>query len=289
MKKKHNKFWSKKQSLGLLFLFLIILLLQLLWFFRNHLLSEQDTVVLPSEWLVWQNNIDSLKVLQAQKQDTIYAFNPNYINDYRGLQLGLSVETLDKVYGYRATGKFMNSLSEFQKVTQLPDSVIKKITPYLRFPNFNYAVYPEKQNSKIKQNTAFFSEISDFNKATQEDFKRIKGIGDGIAERIIQRRNSFGGFLHMDQIDDIWGLSPELIKSIKSYFAILEPPVVTKLKINVLSSKDLAKFPYFNFELAKNIVTYRTMNQGIKSVDDLTKIKGFPIEKLEIITLYLEF
>jgi DNA uptake protein ComE-like DNA-binding protein len=56
-----------------------------------------------------------------------------------------------------------------------------------------------------------------------------------------------------------------------------------------LSQKELAKFPYFNYALAKEIVIYRTMNNGIKEIADLTKIKGMPNEKINIIALYLDF
>ena len=41
--------------------------------------------------------------------------------------------------------------------------------------------------------------------------------------------------------------------------------------------------------LAKEIVVYRTMNNGIKDIADLTKIKGMPNEKIKIIALYLDF
>ena len=41
--------------------------------------------------------------------------------------------------------------------------------------------------------------------------------------------------------------------------------------------------------LAKEIVIYRTMNNGIENIDDLTKIKGMPNEKIKIIALYLDF
>lgn len=40
--------------------------------------------------------------------------------------------------------------------------------------------------------------------------------------------------------------------------------------------------------LAKQIVTYRS-NGNFKNIEDLSKIKGFPVEKAKIISLYLEF
>ena len=63
---------------------------------------------------------------------------------------------------------------------------------------------------------------------------------------------------------------------------------IKKININSASIKELSQFPFFKYNLAKEIVTYRTMNGDIK-IEDLTKIKGFPVEKLKIIALYLEF
>jgi DNA uptake protein ComE-like DNA-binding protein len=51
----------------------------------------------------------------------------------------------------------------------------------------------------------------------------------------------------------------------------------------------MAQFPYFRYALAKQIVTYRSMNGDIRNIEDLTKIKDFPVEKSNIIALYLTF
>jgi hypothetical protein len=43
-----------------------------------------------------------------------------------------------------------------------------------------------------------------------------------------------------------------------------------------------------SYSLAKAIVTYRSMNGDLK-IEDLSNIKDFPVDKLKIIALYLEF
>ncbi|NBU81591.1 MAG: helix-hairpin-helix domain-containing protein, partial [Flavobacteriaceae bacterium] len=58
--------------------------------------------------------------------------------------------------------------------------------------------------------------------------------------------------------------------------------------INNASVKELTQFPFFRYQLAKDIVIYRTMNGHI-TFEDLSKIKGFPLDKIEIIALYLDF
>ena len=61
-----------------------------------------------------------------------------------------------------------------------------------------------------------------------------------------------------------------------------------KIQINEASVKELSAFPYFKYPISRNIVVYRSMNGDIK-LDDLTKIKGMPIDKIKIIALYLDF
>jgi len=87
----------------------------------------------------------------------------------------------------------------------------------------------------------------------------------------------------------MWGIRPEAQEDIEKRFFVSNNPSVKKIAINELSMKELAQFPYFNYALAKEIVVYRTMNNGIKEIADLTKIKGMPNEKIKIIALYLEF
>ena len=92
----------------------------------------------------------------------------------------------------------------------------------------------------------------------------------------------------MTQMPDIWGLSPEVIEKLNSSFNIKSSPNTKRININTASVRELSQFPFFKYQLAKDIVIYRTMNGDI-NVENLSKIKGFPLEKIKIIALYLEF
>ena len=84
-----------------------------------------------------QAQIDSLKArISAQDSVKIYPFNPNYITDYRGYVLGLTVAELDRLAAYRSEGKFINSAVEFQQVTLISDSLLMALTPYFKFPDW---------------------------------------------------------------------------------------------------------------------------------------------------------
>jgi DNA uptake protein ComE-like DNA-binding protein len=93
----------------------------------------------------------------------------------------------------------------------------------------------------------------------------------------------------MEQMNDVWGLSPEVIENLNKNFKVAALPKVKKVDINNASIKELMLFPYFKYALAKSIVTYRSMNGDFKVNADLTKINGFPNDKIDIIGLYLYF
>jgi DNA uptake protein ComE-like DNA-binding protein len=105
----------------------------------------------------------------------------------------------------------------------------------------------------------------------------------------LKQKGILGGFVSMKQMEDVWGLSPEVIENLNKYFVVTTLPKIKKIDINNASINELLLFPYFKYALAKAIVTYRSMNGDFKNSENLTKINGFPSEKLDIISLYLEF
>jgi DNA uptake protein ComE-like DNA-binding protein len=239
------------------------------------------------KWISLQSKVDSLKAEKQNYIPKIYPFNPNFITDYKGSKLGMSVAEIDRLLNFRKTNQYVNSASEFQKVTQVSDSLLSTISPYFKFPDW---VNKRKANNfKPFEKKAEKIVLLDINHATKEDLIKIYGIGPALSDRILKQKELFGGFVSMKQMDDIWGLSPEVIENLNKYFRVTALPRIKKIDINNASIKELMLFPYFKYALAKSIVTYRSMNGDFKNSEDLTKINDFPIEKIDIISLYLEF
>jgi len=283
--------FNKDQRTGLSVLVVLIIVLQLLYFFVDFSLQE-STSKEEQQWLSMQTEIDSMKAIVSDNTYKIYPFNPNFITDFKGYKLGMKVEEIDRLLAFRKTNKYVNSAEEFQSVTKVSDSLLAVIAPYFKFPDWvkNKKQYMSYEKSNFKDFTKKEKiTVLDINQATKEDLIKIYGIGDGISERILKQKESLGGFVSMSQMEDVWGLSPEVIAELNKYFKVGALPSVKKIEINNISTKEMSKFPYFRYALAREIVTFRSMNGGIKSAEDLTKIKGFPVEKVKIIALYLSF
>ena len=280
--------YSKSQRIGVIMFFLIIFVAQGFYYFWDF--SDLDKVdKAKSKWLANQVIIDSLKLDGKNFKATIYSFNPNFITDFKGYKLGMSVEEIDRLLAYRKRNKFVNSAQEFQAVTKVSDSLLNAISPYFKFP---YWVNNKKENyqSFVKKDFGKPDNIVvlDINQATKEDLMKVYGIGDKISDRILEQKLKLGAFVSMTQMPDIWGLSPEVIEKLNSSFNIKSSPNTKRININTASVRELSQFPFFKYQLAKDIVIYRTMNGDI-NVENLSKIKGFPLEKIKIIALYLEF
>ncbi len=286
MKLKSYFQYSKSQRSGIFLLVVLCIVCQFAFFYLDPR-SDKDSNSEKQKWISMQTIVDSLKVEKQNFTPKIYPFNPNFITDYKGSKLGMSVAEIDRLLNYRKTNQYVNSASEFQKVTQVSDSLLNAISPYFKFPdwvnkskNNNFKPF-EKKTVKII--------VLDINLATKEDLIKIYGIGPALSDRILKQKEILGGFVSMKQMGDVWGLSPEVIGSLNQHFKVTTIPKIKKIDINNAPIKELMLFPYFKYALAKAIVTYRSMNGDFKNSEDLTKINGFPSEKLDIISLYLEF
>lgn len=280
--------YSKTQKIGLMMLFFSIITLQMVYYFYHYETTYNDEKE-KKAWLANQAIVDSLKLISANYKPTIYPFNPNFITDFKGYKLGMKTEEIDRLLAFRKENKFVNSAEEFQAVTKISDSLLHEISPYFKFPDWvknkkaTFQPYEKKEFTKKEKII-----VLDINTASKEDLMKIYGIGDKISDRILIEKEKYGAFLSMEQMHEIWGLQPEVIEKLNAYFAVKSTSEAKKININTASVKELSQFPFFRYQLAKDIVIYRSMNGDIK-IEDLTKIKGFPEEKLKIITLYLEF
>lgn len=281
--------FTATQRSGIFLLLTIIIAFQLFFFFGDFS-SDEKLNPEKQQWLSLQTQIDSLKQEKSNLKPEIYPFNPNFITDYKGYRLGMSPEEIDRLLAFRKTNKYVNSSKEFQQVTQVSDSLLNKIAPYFKFPDWvgrKRAVYTkfEKRSSNKSEKVI----LKDINHATAEDLIKVYGIGPALSERILKEREKLGGFVSMEQMKEVWGLSPEVIENLNKSFTVSVLPKVKKINVNSASVKELSQFPFFRYALAKEIVAFRSMNGEIKDESDLLKISGFPVDKVKVIAVYLAF
>ena len=147
--------------------------------FRNTL---KICVEFIAEFKKEQDSLINIAIEESKPK--IFPFNPNYINDFKGYQLGMNVDEIDRLLAFRKTGKFINSIKEFKDVTNVSDSLLNSISPFFKFPD--WVINKNNATSvSFKQPKKEVIEVKDLNLVTSSDLIKIKGIGEKTAERIL--------------------------------------------------------------------------------------------------------
>ena len=143
LKKRSFAFRSFRTQRVAFFLFSVLIGFQI-YLDRNTL--EKDAIDILAFDAALQEQIDLAK--SKKQQLRIFPFNPNYISLSKGYQLGLSLKEIERLHQYRDSGKFINSVSAFEQITQVTPSWIKQYSPYFKFPDWVTAEAEKRKKPK---------------------------------------------------------------------------------------------------------------------------------------------
>lgn len=241
------------------------------------------------EVIAIQKELDSLRTIEVEsKKPKVFPFNPNFLTDFKGYTLGMSTEEIDRLLAFRKENKWINSVEDFKKVTKVSDSLLNKISPYFKFPD--WVTNPKSKNKYVKKRfkEKKFTQKIDLNLATQDQLEAVNGIGKAFSKRIIDYRNKLGGFTNDIQLYQVYGLDFQVANSILKEFTVKTPKEIIKMNLNSISASDISTIPSISFDIAKKIWEFRILNEGIKSFSELENIEGLTKRKLQGIQLYLK-
>ncbi len=288
LKLKSHFVFFKEQRNGIFLLLILIIVFQCIYFFTDF--TSEDIPTNNPEISKFIKKVDSLKLLELEaRKPKRYPFNPNFITDYKGATLGMTTKEIDRLLLYRNKGQWVNSSRQFQEVTKVSDSLLAVMSPFFKFPKRIIYDKPKTYAKYAGTNRLLsYAQKQDLNSATALQLQKVKGVGKVFSNRIIKYRNKLkGGFIADVQLLDVYGLSPETILKIKEQFTVKTPGTVNKINLNTATIDDLVTIPNIDYDLAHNIIEFRHLVEGFKTINELTKVKDFPVNKIEIIKLYL--
>lgn len=282
--------FTKKQRNGIFLWLAILIALQCFSFFVDF--SSEEIPVNQKQLAIFTKEMDSLRAVEIEKRKPkIYPFNPNFITDYKGYTLGMTSEEINRLLQFRKQDKWVNSVKQFQQVTKVSDSLLDKIAPFFKFPEWvtnpkpkTYTNYKTKNDSDTPKT---FQQKIDLNTATASQLQKVRGIGEAYSNRIVKYRDKQNGFVADVQLQEVYGLKPEVITRITNEFTVKTPKAIDKVSVNKATRDQLVNIPYIDYEVAHQIIEQRVLRDGFQSIEELTKVKGFPVKKIEIIKLYL--
>lgn len=229
-----------------------------------------------------------------------FPFDPNTADSTQLLRLGLQPWQVRNIYKYRAHGGIYRQKEDFARLYGLTVKQYRELEPYIhisadyqpastlvgdrrsmrdRGDSVNGRRDTLRYPVKLKED-----EHVVLNTADTMQLRKVPGIGSYYAKEIIRHGRWLGGYVSVDQLDEIEGFPPEA----KKYF-VIQDATPTKLNVNRLSLQQLRRHPYINYYQAKAIVDYRRLHGNIKSLQDLRLLKDFPPEAIERLEPYVEY
>lgn len=129
------------------------------------------------------------------------------------------------------------------------------------------------------------------NETDTAEWKKVPGIGSAYSARIIKYRDMLGGYISINQLKEVYGISDEMFNDIAPFIREEDFDIGSceKININQLEFKEILAHPYINYEQTKAIVNLRRRTGPITSTSQLAMLEEFTSEDIERITPYIEF
>ena len=250
-----------------------------------------------------------------QNSEELFCFDPNTADSTTLLKLGLRPWQVRNIYKYRSHGGIYRKPQDFARLYGLSAHKYKQLLPYIRiadeyrmtaaeyvgnlgkeesrlyYKNKNYT-YEERQHGRYDEKAIpsnYPRKISTgehitLNTADTTELKRVPGIGSYYSKAIIRYGERLGGYVNVDQLDEIEGFPPEA-----KHFFIIDNPTPHKLNVNTMTIAELRRHPNINFYQAKAITDYRRIHGHLSSPQQLSTHPDFPEEVIKRLLPYVAY
>ena len=245
---------------------------------QNTYNTKINTQELDSLVALMEEKIVSSKKTKAANKEIkkikLTKFNPNTAKYEEFLHLGLTAKIARRIINYRQKGGNFVVKQDLKKIYGLTKDEFNRLKYYIDLPN--QILYDDKKPGKSNKTTDFPDKVLidqfDINKVDTAQLMSIQGVGSTLSARIVKFRDKLGGYVTIDQIGEVYGLSQEVIKSIKEKGFIEDPFRPELININKASVNRLSTHPYISKRLASQIVKYRDQHGKYENLEQLMNI-----------------
>lgn len=227
-----------------------------------------------------------------------FPFDPNTADSSQLIRLGLQSWQVRNIYKYRARGGVYRKKEDFARLYGLTVKDYHRLEPYIHISsdyqpaatlvgdkangtngangaNGTNGVYPRKIDS---------TQHVVLNTADTTTLRQVPGIGIYFAKEIVRYGQRLGGYVSVDQLDEI----ADFPQASKKYF-VVQQAHPKKLNVNQLTLQQLRRHPYINYYQARAIKEYCRLHGPLKSLDDLRLSRDFPPEVIQRLAPYVTF
>ncbi len=231
-----------------------------------------------------------------------FNFDPNTADFVILTKLGIPDYLARRIEKYRSKGGSFRYAEELLKIYGFPDDLYRELSPFIRIekkvarqtytkPDDGKSdVQPAKKN----ESEAYLSRIKrperirlNINETDSLALQQLNGIGKVISSRIIKFRDQLGVIHSVEQLQEVYHINDQAIKSLQESVFVEESFETKKININQADFKTLLTHPYISYKMAKGIMNHRRIYGNFTSADQLKEVYQMNEELLVKLLPYL--
>ncbi|MEL6252662.1 MAG: helix-hairpin-helix domain-containing protein [Bacteroidota bacterium] len=233
-------------------------------------------------------------------------------------------KTLSKrIVKYRNTLGGFSSTDQLKRVYYLEPEIFQQIKPYLylEVPASIFAKEENQENEELKKFFATANEskvedvngqsrgaektkksaaapkpseastpipIIDLNKADSTSLALLPELKKKLVLRILKYRKLLGFFYDVDQLKQVYGLSPTTFARISPYLKVESVDKFPKKDLNIVFARNLAFYPFIDKTIAEAIISERKALGHFKNWEEVLAVPGVSSEILQKLRIYFE-
>lgn len=225
-------------------------------------------------------------------QERKYSIDINTENREDFMKLnGIGPVISDILINYRDSKNGFDSIADLKNVYSLSEELFESIQPYLKLSqpirSIDKPGFKDKPKNLTVPKGSDGVKKMDINKVTDKDLETIHGIGPFYSRNIVELREKLGGYHTIDQLQNVYGMKPEIVELLGDYVSIQSPP--SRFDINEIEFRDLLRMGLLKYEEVKYIFQLKNAQNGIMNENQLRKLKGIPPKKMDALIPYILF
>ena len=218
--------------------------------------------------------IEKEEKIKLKKRDLLrpFLFDPNTVSLSELLAMGLNKRTAESWIKYLGSGGRFKNCEELEKLYLLN--------------NYELSVLLSFCKMEVSEHESI--QIVDINSSDSIELLKVRGVGPAFAHRIIEYRNLLGGYILLNQLNEIYGIDSLKYYQLEAQLSISDYSI-KRLKINSDEFKVLLKHPYLTYDQVKSIVNYRNQLGQLNDFSELQHLEGFEVEDTIRLKPYISF
>lgn len=242
-----------------------------------------------------------------------FFFDPNTVTGDELERLGFTAKQAAAILRYRSAGAVFRRAEDFARCYTVSERSYRRLEPYIRIApdcprtGSEEGACPENASAKVAEEGAAGASAGasdresvpvkpsektsvpvELNGADSAVLTTLRGIGPLTAGRIVRYRERLGGYVAVEQLREIEGMTDRNFSLISQQIRV-ESSKIRKIDINFAHPSAMKGHPYLTDRMLNRILKYRQLKGGWRSIEDLTERHILTTDEADRLGPYLCF